>query len=116
MVATENAAGILVTWTATTDAELGGHYRIYRSVDAGPISLYAETADTFYEDSAVSPGHVYQYAISSVSVDGIESGTTSVSIARTTLGAMTSGGACVVVSSDGGVSVYADNCIDPQFR
>ncbi len=65
-----NSAGL--SWLPVTGAALS-HYHIYRAVGTGNWELLAIAQQTAFTDGTLQPGITYRYAVSAVTVTGVES-------------------------------------------
>ena len=63
---------VYLNWTPSTDRRVVG-YRIYRAQDGGAAVPIGSTFVAGYVDLGASLDHIYEYRVSSYSVDGVES-------------------------------------------
>jgi len=73
LTAQEGASEIDLSWERNTDARFQG-YNVYRSVDGGPLEKIASAIIApAYSDQKIAAGKKYQYRISAVGTNGLES-------------------------------------------
>jgi len=63
---------VYLNWTPETDRRVVG-YRIYRAQDGGAAASIGSTFVAGYLDLGASLDHIYEYRVTSYSVDGVES-------------------------------------------
>ena len=63
---------VYLQWTPLTDRRVAG-YRVYRSEDGGPFAPVGSTFVEGFVDLTASLDHTYHYAVTTFTIDGVES-------------------------------------------
>ncbi|TAM84234.1 MAG: hypothetical protein EPN47_02655 [Acidobacteria bacterium] len=74
LTAVNTAGAVDLLWNASSGNDLAG-YNIYRNDGGGPFERINKglTPTPIFHDSTVSPGHIYEYAVTAVDLAGNES-------------------------------------------